>query len=280
MILRNRKLGSPSFEKGGNRVGEVENHSAPDFFPVEENRISQSNSPRRIPSMMRMDNEELDNQGDVTSLKNKIRKLEEALTRAKSRNDTSLVRNIVHDQGDNGTKFDGCNSFFSDCNGFPSHDGRNGTNDCNSYPSDSDQNGFHSYESRKGSNYVEGCNSQQIDRNGFYSYENRNGFSSSRNGLFPSQGHIGYHQGRNGYAQTFNNPSATCRQNYGNQPNYNYSGQNSHNEHGWATANQQGNSNSFISGCEEPKPRLPIFTGKGDWKSFFLQFELLADRYN
>lgn len=32
MILRNRKLGSPSFEKGGNRVGEVENHSAPDFF--------------------------------------------------------------------------------------------------------------------------------------------------------------------------------------------------------------------------------------------------------
>lgn len=37
--------------------------------------------------MMRMDNEELDNQGDVTSLKNKIRKLEEALTRAKSRNE-------------------------------------------------------------------------------------------------------------------------------------------------------------------------------------------------
>lgn len=36
----------------------------------------------------------------------------------------------------------------------------------------------------------------------------------------------------------------------------------------------------FISGCEEPKHRLPIFTGKGDWKSFFLQFELLADRYN
>lgn len=32
MILRNRKLGSPSFEKGENRVGEVENHSAPDFF--------------------------------------------------------------------------------------------------------------------------------------------------------------------------------------------------------------------------------------------------------
>ena len=30
--LRNRKLGSPSFEKGENRVGEVENHSAPDFF--------------------------------------------------------------------------------------------------------------------------------------------------------------------------------------------------------------------------------------------------------
>lgn len=60
----------------------------------------------------------------------------------------------------------------------------------------------------------------------------------------------------------------------------NYSGQNTHNEHGWAAANQQGNSNSFISGCEEPKPRLPIFTGKGDWKSFFLQFELLADRYN
>lgn len=142
------------------------------------------------------------------------------------------------------------------------------------------RNGFHFYESRKGPNYVEGCNSQQIDRNGFYSYENRNGFSSSRNGLFPSQGHIGYHQGRNGYAQTFNNPSATCRQNYGNQPNYNYSGQNTHNEHGWAAANQQGNSNSFISGCEEPKPRLPIFTGKGDWKSFFLQFELLVDRYN
>lgn len=114
------------------------------------------------------------------------------------------------------------------------------------------RNGFHFYESRKGPNYVEGCNSQQIDRNGFYSYENRNGFSSSRNGLFPSQGHIGYHQGRNGYAQTFNNPSATCRQNYGNQPNYNYSGQNTHNEHGWAAANQQGNSNSFISGCEEP----------------------------
>lgn len=68
------------------------------------------------------------------------------------------------------------------------------------------RNGFHFYESRKGQNYVEGCNSQQIDRNGFYSYENRNGFSSSRNGLFPSQGHIGYHQGRNGYAQTFNNP--------------------------------------------------------------------------
>lgn len=136
------------------------------------------------------------------------------------------------------------------------------------------RNGFHFYESRQGQNYVEGCNSQQIDRNGFYSYENRNGFSSSRNGLFPSQGHIGYHQGRNGYAQTFNNPSATCRQNYGNQPNYNYSGQNTHNEHGWAAANQQGNSNSFISGCEEPKPRLPIFTGKGDWKSFFLQFEL------
>lgn len=67
MILRNRKLGSPSFEKGGNRVGEVENHSAPDFFPVEENKISQSNSPRRIPSMMRMDDGE--NQGDVTSLK-------------------------------------------------------------------------------------------------------------------------------------------------------------------------------------------------------------------
>lgn len=111
MILRNRKLGSPSFEKGGNRVGEVENHSAPDFFPVEENRISQSNSLRRIPSMMRMDNEELDNQDDVTSLKNKIRKLEEALTRAKSRNDTSLVRNIVHDQGDNGTKFDGAIAF-------------------------------------------------------------------------------------------------------------------------------------------------------------------------
>lgn len=47
----------------------MENHSAPDFFPVEENRISQSNSPRRIPSMMRMDDGELDNQGDVTSLK-------------------------------------------------------------------------------------------------------------------------------------------------------------------------------------------------------------------
>lgn len=136
MILRNRKLGSPSFEKGGNRVGEVENHSAPDFFPVEENRIYQSNSPRSIPSMMRMDDGELDNQGDVTSLKNKIRKLEEALTRAKSRNGTSQVRNIVHDQGRNGTEFDGCNSFFSDRNGFPSHDGRNGTNDCNSYPSD------------------------------------------------------------------------------------------------------------------------------------------------
>lgn len=45
------------------------------------------------------------------------------------------------------------------------------------------RNGFHFYESRKGPNYVEGCNSQQIDRNGFYSYENRNGFSSSRNGL-------------------------------------------------------------------------------------------------
>lgn len=60
------------------------------------------------------------------------------------------------------------------------------------------RNGFHFYESRKGPNYVEGCDSQQIDRNGFYSYENRNGFSSSRNGLFPSQGHIGYHQGRNG----------------------------------------------------------------------------------
>lgn len=75
------------------------------------------------------------------------------------------------------------------------------------------RNGFHFYESRKGPNYAEGCNSQQIDRNGFYSYKNRNGFSSSRNGLFPSQGHIGYHQGRNGYAQTFNTPSATCRQN-------------------------------------------------------------------
>lgn len=69
MILRNRKLGSPSFEKGGNRVGEVENHSAPDFFLVEENRIHQSNSPRRIPSMMHMDDGELDNQGDVTRLK-------------------------------------------------------------------------------------------------------------------------------------------------------------------------------------------------------------------
>lgn len=68
MILRTRKLGSPSFETGGNRVGEVENHSAPDFFPVEENRISQRNSPRRIPSMMRMDDGELDNQGDETSL--------------------------------------------------------------------------------------------------------------------------------------------------------------------------------------------------------------------
>lgn len=69
MILRNRKLGSPSFEKGGNRVGKVENHSAPDFFLVEENRIYQSNSPRRIPSMMRMDDGQLDNQGDVISLK-------------------------------------------------------------------------------------------------------------------------------------------------------------------------------------------------------------------
>lgn len=69
MTLRNRKLGSPSFEKGGNRVGEKENYSTPDFFPVEENRISQSNSPRMIPSMMRMDDGELDNQGDVTSLK-------------------------------------------------------------------------------------------------------------------------------------------------------------------------------------------------------------------
>lgn len=47
----------------------MENHSDPDFFLVEENRIYQSNSPRRIPSMMRMDDGELDNQGDVTSLK-------------------------------------------------------------------------------------------------------------------------------------------------------------------------------------------------------------------
>lgn len=32
MILRNRKLGFFSFEKGGNRVGEVENYSVLDFF--------------------------------------------------------------------------------------------------------------------------------------------------------------------------------------------------------------------------------------------------------
>lgn len=209
MMLRNRKLGSPSFKAGGNRVGEVENHSAPDFFPVEENGFSQSNSPRRIPSMMRMDDAQLDDQGDVTSLKNKIRELEEELTRAKHNNDTSQVRNIVNDQGRNGTDFNNCNSFSSDRNGFLSHDGRNGTNfnSCNSYPSDSDRNGFFSYEGRNGSNSVEGCNSQQIDRNGFYSYESRNGFSSSHNGVFPNQGrnghlqgHIGYHQGRNGYA--------------------------------------------------------------------------------
>lgn len=54
---------------------------------------------------MRMDDGELDNQGDVTSLKNKISELEEALTRAKSSNETSQVRNIVNDQGRNGTNF-------------------------------------------------------------------------------------------------------------------------------------------------------------------------------
>lgn len=205
--------------------------------------------------------------------------MEEELTKAKSSNDNSQVRNIVHDQAAMAQNLMASIAFsqtvmvslpmmaeIAQMTVIAIHQ---------TY-----RNGFHFYESRKGPNYVEGCNSQQIDRNCFYSYENRNGFASSRNGLFPSQGHIGYHQGRNGYAQTFNNPSATCRQNYGNQPNYNYSGQNTPNEHGWAAANQQGNSNSFISGCEEPKPRLPIFTGKGDWKSFFLQFELLADRYN
>lgn len=236
--------------------------------------------------MMRMDDAQLDDQGDV---KNKIRELEEAFTRAKHNNDTSQVRNIVNDQGLNGTYFNSCNSFSSDRNGFLSHDGQNGTNFncCNSFPSDSDRNGFFSYDDRNCSNSAEGCNSQQIDRNGFYSYESRNGFSSSHNGVFPNQGrnghlqgHIGYHQGRNGYAQTFNNPSTACRQNYGNQPNYNYSGFNVHKEHAWAAANEHINSNSFISGCEEPKPRPPIFTGKGDWKSLLLQFEMLADRYN
>lgn len=126
--------------------------------------------------MMRMDDAQLDDQGDV---KNKIRELEEALTRAKHNNDTSQVRNIVNDQGRNGTDFNSCNSFSSDRNGFLSHDSQNGTNFncCNSYPSDSDRNGFFSYDDRNGSNSVEGCNSQQIDRNGFYSYESRNGFS-------------------------------------------------------------------------------------------------------
>lgn len=56
--------------------------------------------------------------------------------------------------------------------------------------------------------------------------------------------------------------STACRQNYGNQPNYNYSGFNVHKEHAWAAANEHINSNSFISGCEQPKPRPPIFTGK------------------
>lgn len=112
--------------------------------------------------------------------------MEEELTKAKSSNDNSQVRNIVHDQAAMAQNLMASIAFsqtvmvslpmmaeIAQMTVIAIHQ---------TY-----RNGFHFYESRKGPNYVEGCNSQQIDRNGFYSYENRIGFSSSRNGLFPSQ---------------------------------------------------------------------------------------------
>ena len=42
----------------------------------------------------------------------------------------------------------------------------------------------------------------------------------------------------------------------------------------------RGDRGDYQSDPSEPKPRLPTFDGKGDWKAFWVKFQFLADRYD